>query len=206
MPTEKKAARRSEPRERLLSTAIELFYAEGIHRVGIERIIAEARVTKATFYRHFPSKQELVLTYLESIHLAVADQLTDVCETSASPADALRGFGEGVVAEIANPRFRGCAFINAAAEFPDTDNPVHQAVVRHRAWLEDTLRDLFVGTGSYAPDGAARHVVMLRDGAMVAGYLADRSTAGDTLRRGIEGILEVTADRLRDGWRADPPS
>ena len=199
--------RRSEPRERLLAKAIELFYAEGIHRVGIDRIIAEARVTKATFYRHFPSKQDLVLAYLETAHLAVVEQIDQVLATSGSPAEALRGVADTVAGEIASPRFRGCAFINAAAEFPETDNPVHVAVVRHRDWYEGVLRDLFVDVGATPADGAARHVVMLRDGAMVAGYLSDRAVAGQTLRRGIEGILEVTARELSDkAAAAEPPA
>jgi AcrR family transcriptional regulator len=199
-------ARRSEPRERLLAKASELFYADGIHRVGIERIIAEARVTKATFYRHFPSKQDLVLAYLETAHLSVVEQIDRVLSTSSSSADSLRRIADAVAGEILRPGFRGCAFINAAAEFPETDNPVHVAVIRHRAWYERVLRDLFVEVGADPAEGAARHVVMLRDGAMVAGYLSDRATAGQTLRRGIEGILEVTARQLSDKARAAEPS
>jgi AcrR family transcriptional regulator len=199
-------ARRSEPRERLLAKASEIFYADGIHRVGIERIIAEARITKATFYRHFPSKQDLVLAYLETAHLAVVEQIDQVLATSGSPAESLRRIGEAVAGEISSPGFRGCAFINAAAEFSETDSPVHVAVIRHRTWFERVLRDLFVEVGAAPADGAARHVVMLRDGAMVAGYLSDRTIAGLTLRRGIEGILEVTASQLRDRSTAAEPS
>ena len=83
--------KRSEPRERLLATASDLFYAEGINSVGVNRIVSAGNVTLATFYRHFPSKQDLVVAYLHRIHetlVARADTLTRSSEgRGARPGD-----------------------------------------------------------------------------------------------------------------------
>jgi hypothetical protein len=91
-----------------------------------------------------------------------------------------------------SPGFRGCAFINAAAEYPDPDSPVHRAVAEHRAWLTALfVRELGIA-GHPDPEQAAAQLMMLRDGAMVAGYLADAARARETLVRGLEGLLTVS--------------
>src|SRR5262245_34747956 len=81
--------RPSEARTRLLTTATGIFYAEGIHAVGVDRIIAEAKVTRATFYRHFPGKEDLVLTYLRSVHQMERDALQAAAAAGPAPVDAL---------------------------------------------------------------------------------------------------------------------
>src|SRR4051794_1140020 len=101
-----------------MTVASALFYAEGIHAVGIDRIIAEAGVAKATFYHHFVSKDELVRAYLVEEYQRQRDALEAVHRAAADPRAALLGIFELLVDNAANPRFRGCPFTNAAAEYP----------------------------------------------------------------------------------------
>src|SRR5689334_5068231 len=108
-----RAPRRSEARERLLSTASELFYAEGITSVGVDRLVKAANVTVATFYRHFPGKQDLVVAYLEHVHALIATRAQEL-EAGHEGWDRVRALGEEIAAELGRPGFRGCAFINAA--------------------------------------------------------------------------------------------
>jgi len=183
--------RASEARERLLNTAIALFYAEGIHSVGVERILAEAKVTRATFYRHFPGKEDLIVAYLERVHQHVRDQYDQAVASGEPAAEILREIGRKIVEEIRTPGFRGCAFLNAAAEYPDAGHPVHRTVLAHREWFLNTLIDLFAQTCDRPPEGAARHFVMLRDGVMAAGCLGDPDVAGETFLSGVEGLIEV---------------
>jgi AcrR family transcriptional regulator len=178
----------SAARERLLRTATALFYAEGLHAVGVDRIVTEAAVTRATFYRHFPGKEALVVAYLEGFDRAVRERVA-----GHAGAELVRAMTEGIGGEICRAGFRGCPFINAAAEHPDPADPVHRAVETHRDWLAGTMRDAFADAGSPEPEEAARRFVMLRDGAMVAGYLADAATATDTLRAAVEELLPRTA-------------
>src|SRR3954471_20333533 len=86
--------RPSEARQRLLTTATRIFYGEGIHSVGVDRIIADAKVTRATFYRHFPGKEDLVLAYLQSADQAIRNQVEPATHLPAP--DALRAIAAGI--------------------------------------------------------------------------------------------------------------
>ncbi|MGW6603395.1 TetR/AcrR family transcriptional regulator [Streptomyces sp. NPDC055036] len=195
----------SAARERLLRTAGQLFYAEGIHTVGVDRLVAEAKVTNATFYRHFRSKDDLALAYIGSVDQAIRSQIGSLMSTDV-PTDAiLRGIGTSLVEQIRSPGYRGCAFLNAAAEFPDPGNPVHRAVVRHREWFLQTVTALFATIAAEQAEHAGRHFVMLRDGAMSAGYLGDPVLAGETLLRGIEGLLRIHTARGPDESAGSAP-
>lgn len=185
----------SEARERLLSTAIGIFYADGIRTAGVDRIIAEAGVTKATFYRHFPSKEDLVLAYLRTVHTSIRHELEAAAENAES-FDLLRTVAGGVAQDVCRPGFRGCAFINAGAEYADPTSPVRQMVQMHRDWFQQFLVDAFASGGHPRPDDAANHFALLRDGAMVRGYLSDPVSAGDMLRRGVERMIRV----IEGGW------
>lgn len=183
----------SEARSRLLATASRLFYSEGLHSVGIDRIVSEAGVTRATLYRHFPSKDDLVVAYLTMADEAIRAQVTTARAAGLSAVDTVRAVAEGIAGDIQRAEFRGCAFLNAAAEYPDPAHPVHQAVLTHRQWFLDTVTELLAHTGEQAPEAAARHFVMLRDGAMAAGCLTDPAPIRETFLLGVEGILTYRA-------------
>jgi AcrR family transcriptional regulator len=187
---------RSQARERLLATASMLFYQEGIRAVGVERILAEAPATRATFYRHFPSKEDLVLAYLRGVDAQIRAEVAAAIEAAPSPADALRAIGTHVTSDLARPEFRGCAFLKAAAEYPDPDDQVRQVILDHRAWYVATLGELFAqvfGTSPRRgdPRHAARHFVMMRDGAMTGAHLDGVDSVGAAFHRGVEGLLTV---------------
>ncbi|QEO10625.1 TetR/AcrR family transcriptional regulator [Protaetiibacter larvae] len=161
----------SEARERLLRTASELFYREGIHAVGVDRIVDAAAVTRATFYRHFPGKEDLVEAYLgvEDAHIraafAAAGGLSD------NPRRLLELVIEGLADDVARNHTRGCPFINASAEYPDAESGVRRTVAEHRAWFRSTLEALLAANGADDPARQAGELVLLRDAAMVGGYL-----------------------------------
>ncbi|GAA1560015.1 TetR family transcriptional regulator [Kribbella lupini] len=188
-------ARPSEARQRLLTTATRIFYAEGIHSVGVDRLIAEAKVTRATFYRHFPGKEDLVLSYLREVHTMERTTVEAAIAGNPKPVDALLAIARSIAQGIQSPGFRGCAFLNAAAEYPTTDQPVHQEIIAHRQWFLDTLTAMMAQVHRGTADAAARHFVMLRDGAMAAGCLFDPALVAETFLRGIEGLLRINAER-----------
>ena len=184
------AKKRSEARERLLVAASQLFYAEGINSVGIERLIKEGQVTLATFYRHFPSKVDLVVAYLRGAHDDIAARAAEQAETLQG-RDLVRAIGGDVTSQIRQAAFRGCAFLNAASEFEDPQNPVRQVVAEHRQWYFQLLRRAFEDARHELPTNAARHFVMLRDGAMSAAYLDTPTTAIRTFTRGVDGLIRT---------------
>lgn len=161
----------SEPRERLLRTASDLFYKEGIHSVGVDRIVAEAGVTRATFYRHFPSKEDLVEAYLGVEDVFIRRLFETAAESGASPRELVDLVIEGLADDIERNHTRGCPFINAAAEYPDARSGVRKAVTSHRAWFRGVLRQVLADAAAADPDAAAAELVLLRDAAMVGGYL-----------------------------------
>ncbi|MEW2069814.1 TetR/AcrR family transcriptional regulator [Streptomyces sp. NPDC007346] len=179
----------SAARARLLDTATRIFYTEGIHSVGVDRIIGEAQVTRATLYRHFTGKEELVLAYLGQADRGIRAGIEAAQAGEQSAADAVRAIGRFITEGIQGPGFRGCAFLNAVAEYPDPAHPVHQAVLAHRQWFLATVTGLLAQVGDGPADEAGRHLVMLRDGAMAAGCLFDPELISETFLLGVEGIL-----------------
>lgn len=193
-----RSGRPSEARTRLLGTATRIFYAEGIHSVGVDRIIEEAQVTRATLYRHFTGKEELVLAYLDQADQGMRAQITGAqAAPDAAPEDDVRAVARAIADGIRSPGFRGCAFLNAVAEYPDPDHPVHRAVLVHRQWFLKTVTELLGRAGIEPADAAGRHFVMLRDGAMAAGCLFDPELVCETFLHGVESLLTAGAAASR---------
>ena len=158
-------------REKLLATASELFYREGIHAVGVDRIIAEAGVTRATFYRHFPSKEDLVEAYLGVEDANIRGAFAAAEASGAAPKQLVGLVIDGLADDVARHHTRGCPFINAAAEYPDPESGVRTAVAEHREWFRSELESVLSAAEVPDAEGAAGQLVLLRDAAMVGGYL-----------------------------------
>ncbi|GIH75850.1 TetR family transcriptional regulator [Planobispora longispora] len=183
--------RRSPARTRVLDTAARLFYAEGVHSVGIDRIIAEAAVAKATFYHHFPSKDDLVRAYLAEqsrMQRAVVAGLP-----AREPRETVAAAFEFMCQVGAAPGYRGCAFLNAAAEYPDPSHPVRQVIDEHRTWIRDLFRGLLADCGHPDPDRTADILILLRDGLVVGFDLDDPAAVRLAVREAVTRVLAVPA-------------
>jgi AcrR family transcriptional regulator len=133
------------PRDRVLRTALELFYQHGVHTVGIDRIIAESGVAKMTFYRHFPSKADLVAEYLGYMDRAWQRILQGfIGDEARPPRERLLAIFDAVEVFTRNPSFRGCPFIKGLAEFgPERNEPeVKRRISRHFADMEKLITGL----------------------------------------------------------------
>jgi AcrR family transcriptional regulator len=190
------AARRARPpvRERLLLVADELFYAEGINSVGIDRLLAEAGVAKASLYQHFASKDELVAAYLQR-RLDLAQSVLDrrMADVTGTPAERIVGFFELLGAWMTGPAFRGCPFINAAAEFPQADHVVRQVVVAHRTRTLARFRKLIADLEPEDPDALAWSLMLAYDGALVAADLGSGEEAGRAAVATVRRLLDLPA-------------
>ncbi|MFE1023736.1 TetR/AcrR family transcriptional regulator [Streptomyces sp. NPDC058818] len=180
----------SPARARLLETASAIFYADGIRHVGVDRIIAEAQVTRVTFYRHFPSKEDLVLAHVEQRDQQIRSVVTEAFRTSTDPEALLLMMMAGIGAEICGPDFRGCPFINAAAEYPDPEHPVRRAVQAHRTWFRQTVLNLVTAAGCTDGEHTTAVLILLRDGAMTGGDLDDPQLVREHLMRTVSTVLE----------------
>ncbi|WP_179498941.1 TetR/AcrR family transcriptional regulator [Leifsonia sp. AK011] len=180
---------RAPAKGRILETASVLFYEDGIRNVGVDRIIAASSVTKATFYKHYRAKDNLIIEYISGQHRAVRANLESLIEASPTPEAALRAFVSAVAAEVGAPGFRGCAFINAAAEFPDPNHPVRVIVSDHREWYVETLADLLRKLGHPVPGDAADELLLARDGAFSGGYAGDSIAAIAAMSRVASRVI-----------------
>ena len=181
-------------RDRLLQAATELFYAQGLRAVSVDKVIDRAGTTKVTFYRHFKSKDDLVVDYLE--HAAAQERASIDAAVARGDGDvgaALRLMADQLGGMACSPGFRGCAFINAAAEYPDADSPVRKVVDAHRNWYRDTFERLVAPLGLPDPVGVAEDLLLLRDGAMVAGYLDRSAAVADSFLRSSQAVVGLDA-------------
>ena len=180
---------RAPAKGRILETANVLFYEDGIRNVGVDRIISVSSVTKATFYKHYRAKDNLIVEYISSRHETVRANVEEMIRTSPNAESVLRAFVAAIIAEIDSPGFRGCPFINAAAEFPDSEHPVRRVVTTHREWYVETLADLLKEMGHPVPGDAADELLLARDGALSGGYAGDSIAASAALARIADRVL-----------------
>lgn len=174
---------------KILATADELFYSEGIHTVGVDRIIAGARVTKATFYKHFRSKDLLIIAYVEGRDRQIREWFDEKERTLKDPRAIVRALVDEISVEAVRPGFRGDPFINAAAQFADPNHPVRVAVTAHRDWYAHRIEELFREIGHPHPGDAADDLILARDGALAGGYVGDSIAASAALHRSAERLL-----------------
>ncbi|MFE6971941.1 TetR/AcrR family transcriptional regulator [Isoptericola sp. NPDC057653] len=178
--------------ERLVEAASELFYSRGLRAVSVDKVIDRAGTTKVTFYRHFKSKDDLVVAYLERRAALERDGVEAALAAGAGDVDAtLRLVADGTGALACSPGFRGCPFINAAAEYPDADSAVRATVDAHRRWWASAFERLVAPLAPADPAAVAEDLMLLRDGVMVAGYLGDPARVAASFLRSCRAVVRA---------------
>lgn len=187
--------RPSPARARLIDAATRLFYEEGIHAVGVDRVIEEAGVTRATLYKQFGGKENLVLAYLgyedetlRAMFAAAGAEVTD-------PDELLEAVIQGIAADIRGRHTRGCPFINAAAEYPDAGGAVRTLIDEHREWFRATLQAVAEAAALERPEGVAASLVLLRDAALVGGYLDGENRVTAAFERTARAVIDAHRTR-----------
>lgn len=155
-------------RDRILATAAELFYAHGFHAVGVDLIIERAGVAKATLYRYFPSKDDLVVAYLADADGRFWSWFDAALDPAADPREQLAGLFDQVAKLATGPACLGCTFQVTAAEFPEHDSPAHVTALAHKQAVRRRLRGLAVAAGVADPDALADGLLLVMDGAFAA--------------------------------------
>jgi AcrR family transcriptional regulator len=180
-------------RERILETAQRLFYRDGFRAVGIDTIIAEAGVAKMSLYRHFPSKDDLIVAYLEESNRQYWEWLEGAVADVDDPEEKLIGMFAAIEKLATSPQCLGCTFQGTAAEFPDRDHPGHQVAVAHKNKVKDRFTELARQAGLAEPESLGGQLLLLMDGAWVAArmYGPGNPVAG----------LAATAETLIDAHR-----
>lgn len=180
-------------RDKLLDRATDLFYTYGIHAVGLDRILKDVGVTKTTFYNHFESKDELTCEVLKQRHdWELGAFLKAVNEISAGePRETLLALFDVLHKWFTDPDFRGCQFINAAAEFPSRHDPVHQEAARHKIETRQLLYDTAQAAGAADPEELGNQIMLLFEGAITLRQVTGDDQAAATARE----MAEILVDR-----------
>lgn len=191
-------------RERLIEAGFELFSRQGFHAVGLDQVIAEAAVSKQTFYNHFESRDDLILAVIQRRDQFELETFREMLEACAGhdPRSQLEKFFEVLNTWLNRPDFHGCIFLSAAAEFPSAHDPIHQAAADHVRAAQASLCRLATLAGADDPgmlaeelavliEGAVllRHATGCLDAAQVAGRIAAELFARHLPRREQRGRL-----------------
>ncbi|QGQ97198.1 TetR/AcrR family transcriptional regulator [Paenibacillus psychroresistens] len=159
-------------KDRILQVASELFYYEGIRAVGIDRIIAESEVAKASFYRNFATKDDLVVAFLEQRHGRSLARVADAKNSHPNdPSEQLRYLFGSMAARMKQPDFRGCPFLNTVVEFPNPDHPGHIKAISCRQALWVDVIQMARDAGAVDPDELAAQLEVLYNGAVMMAYV-----------------------------------
>lgn len=186
-------------RERILETALRLFYRQGIRATGVDKIIAESGVAKMSFYRNFPSKKDLVLAFLDRRHAFWMDWFKARIEAQSEREGRFRlGFIAGFLREwFESPEFRGCAFINTATETVDLSAEERRRVLDHKQELIDYLAGRLDAAGRGESGRVAALALLIVDGAIVRAQMTgDPGIADDA-----QSLLDMLDREAASGWR-----
>jgi AcrR family transcriptional regulator len=184
--------------EKILVTASELFYSQGIRATGVEAIAKAANTTKMSLYKYFPSKDALVLAFLRKRDEDFRSWfVAQVDAKAADPKDKLLAIFDVIGEWIDIPEFRGCAFINASAEFPLEGNPVHQLSAEFYDKFRHYIADLAGQCGAKSPESLALQLSLLVEGAIVSEQMKRHSGAAEQGK--LAAIMLIEGSLLKVG-------
>lgn len=183
-------------RDRVLQAASELFYRNGITATGIDTIIERAGVAKMTLYNHFSSKNELVAAYLRERDEQWWRRLARVLAQADDPQERLLSPFAAYRACTLDEDFRGCAFVNGAAEVPVVDHPAAEVIRAHKLALRDRLRQLAAEAEAAAPAQLAEQLFLLLEGAMVTAGIIGSAAPFDHAEAAARTLVRQDAQNV----------
>jgi AcrR family transcriptional regulator len=184
------SGRRTPARDRLLAAANELFYAEGIQTVGVDRIIEHAGVSRASFYNNFDSKEQLIHTYLMGRHELTTSRLSDAIAKHEDPRQQILAVFSSQAAQFRRPDFNGCAFVAASTEAPP-GGTIETDTAEFRSWIRDLFTNLADRAGATDPKQLGQQLHVLYDGAALAVRMDHGSDIATATRHAVEVLLDA---------------
>ena len=177
-------------RDRILDTASRLFYERGVRAVGVDLVVLEAAIAKTSLYRYFPTKDDLIVAFLEREDLDFWAQWDGVARQHADdPAGELDAHMRWIGERLARSNYRGCPQINVAAEFAEPEHPARAVARRHMQALRDRLQALARRLGVPRPGQLGAQLAVLVNGAFVSSGLLGADEATGVLRAALKALL-----------------
>ncbi|QBD76263.1 TetR/AcrR family transcriptional regulator [Ktedonosporobacter rubrisoli] len=185
-------------RQHLLEVACDLFYREGIRAIGVDTIVEQAGVGKATLYRHFPTKDDLIAAYLEEEDRRYWHWIEEVFAAhEGKPVKQLLAWFEACTQRLTEPGFRGCPFLNAMAEVPEAEHPAYRCAVEHERELQRRLFHLSEQAGAHDPEQLAKQLLLIINGALASASLFGEATPAVQLTTIAAHLIDLQLARAQ---------
>jgi len=156
------------PKDKLFQTAARLFYQHGYRATGVDTIASESGIGKMTLYRHFPSKDDLIVAYLKDSNEVFWNHFEQITKDAPTPREKLMQFFEALQDYVLTPACYGCPFLNVVSEYPETDYFGHQVAIEHKQAVRERFYQLAQEAGAPQPEALANALFLLMDGAYMA--------------------------------------
>jgi AcrR family transcriptional regulator len=156
------------PKDKLFQTAARLFYQHGYRAIGVDSLAEESGIGKMTLYRHYPSKDDLIVAYLKDSNENFWRNFEQITKEAPTPREKLLAFFESLQDYVNTPACYGCPFLNVATEYPETDYPGHRVAIEHKQSVRARFRQLAKEAGARKPEALADQLFLLMDGAYMA--------------------------------------
>ena len=203
MPTRTLTAKRESPaeapdvRQRLLDTASTLFYERGVRAVGVDLVVSESGVAKTSLYRHFRTKDDLIVAFLEREDVEFWGQWDDVAARHAGdPAGEIEAHMRWIGKRLGRANYRGCPQINVAAEFAEAEHPARAVSKLHMQAMRKRLAELARQLGAARPNDLAAQLGLLVNGAFVSASMLAPDEATRVLLASARALLASAASPL----------
>ncbi|WP_454062266.1 TetR/AcrR family transcriptional regulator [Candidatus Nitrospira salsa] len=181
----------SKLRDKLVDTALKLFYDQGFHVVSVDTILAEAGISKPTLYKYFRSKNELILAALRRRDEQSRNWLMREMERRGStPREQLLALFDTLGEFFLTEEFRGCMFINATVEFPQLDDPIHQAATEHKRIFGRHVGDLVDKLDVLTPNELTEQLLILMEGAVITAHVSQPKSTAQQAKRSAEIMID----------------
>lgn len=184
---------RQTKRDELVKKALEVFYRNGFHATGMDMLAAESGVSKTSMYKHFRTKEDLILAVLrlrdENFRNWIFRRMEDA---GGAPKEQLLGLFDALAEWFGEKGYRGCMFIKASAEYQEKEHAIHVQSAEHKRLLFDHIAELSTRAGSSAPDDLARQLLLLKEGAIVMSVLGRGIDAAHDAKTAAKVLLEAS--------------
>ena len=179
------------PKQQVFQTAGRLFYQNGYRAIGVDTIAAESGIGKMTLYRHFPSKDDLIVAYLRDSDRVFWQNFEEITKETDNPRGKLLAFFKALQKYVTSPACYGCPFLNVATEYPEPDHPGHQVAMEHKRSVRKRFRQLAKEAGARKPDLLADQLFLLMDGAYMAARMFGPDNPAAHLASAARALIEA---------------
>jgi AcrR family transcriptional regulator len=178
------------PKDKVFQTAARLFYQYGYRATGVDTIAAESGIGKMTLYRHYPSKDDLIVAYLKDSDELFWSNFEQIVKDASTPGDKLLAFFVSLQEYVTTPACYGCPFLNVATEYPEIDYPGHQVALEHKQRVREKFRQLASQAGAREPEVLADQLLLLMDGAYMASRMFGTENPASHLASAAKTLID----------------